>query len=224
MAKPPKPPKPFHNPFGELKLPPKPAPPGPKRPEPARAKPAAPSRALSEEELWSLATEGADPLADRSGRIRPDRAPIAMAHEPLDPELQAYDELRALVAGEAPFDIADTDEFIEGMARGLDPGILRRLRKGDYAVQGHVDLHGLVREEAKAVLEAYLNKARHDGKRCVLAVHGRGLHSKDQVPVLKEALKRWMGTARFAQHVLAFATARSHDGGAGAVYLLLKRG
>jgi DNA-nicking Smr family endonuclease len=50
------------------------------------------------------------------------------------------------------------------------------------------------------------------------------LHSKDQVPVLKSALKRWLSTARFAESVLAFATARPHDGGAGAVYLLLRRG
>jgi len=216
---------PFHNPFGEVKLLPKPEPPpAAKKVMPPAARPARAGAPLSEEELWSLAVEGANPLADRSGRIRPNPTPIAMVPEPLDPELQAYDELRALVAGEAPFDISNSDEFIEGISRGLDPGILRKLRKGDYAVQGHLDLHGLVKEEAKAALEAFLLRARHDGKRCVLAVHGRGLHSKDQVPVLKDALKRWMGTARFAQHVLAFATARPHDGGAGAVYLLLKRG
>ena len=218
----PKKPKPFHNPFAEVKLPPKPEPAAPPKAR-AVAPPASRSQAvLSEDELWSLAVEGADPLADRSGRIRPNPTPIATSPEPLDAELQAYDELRALVAGEAPFDISDSDEFIEGMARGLDPGILRRLRKGDYSVLGHIDLHGLVKDEAKAALEAFLLRARLEGKRCVLAVHGRGLHSKDQVPVLKEALKRWMGTARFAQHVLAFATARPHDGGAGAVYLLLK--
>ncbi len=68
-----------------------------------------------------------------------------------------------------------------------------------------------------------MTHSRQQGKRCVLVVHGRGLHSKDQVPVLKDALKRWMGTARFARHVLAFATARPHDGGAGAVYVLLKK-
>ena len=81
----------------------------------------------------------------------------------------------------------------------------------------------MTREEAKAALEAYVLRARHAGKRCVLVVHGRGLHSKDQVPVLKDALKRWVATARFSEHVLAFATARPHDGGAGAVYLLLRR-
>jgi DNA-nicking Smr family endonuclease len=149
--------------------------------------------------------------------------PIAVPAEPLDPELAAYDELRALVTGAAPFDIADSDEFIEGAARGLDRHVLRRLRKGEFAVQAHVDLHGLTRDEARSELENFLQRSRQAGKRCVLVVHGRGLHSKDQVPVLKDALKRWMSTARFADHVLAFATARPHDGGLGAVYVLLRR-
>jgi DNA-nicking Smr family endonuclease len=100
---------------------------------------------------------------------------------------------------------------------------VRRLRRGEFAVQGHVDLHGMTREEAKGALFSFLSHARQAGKRCVLVVHGRGLHSKDQVPVLKDALKRWMSTARFGDHVLAFATARPHDGGAGAVYVLLRR-
>jgi DNA-nicking Smr family endonuclease len=178
---------------------------------------------LTDDELWALAVEGAEPLADRSTRIKPSPDPIAQAAEPLDPELAAYDELRAIVNGAAPFDIADSDEFIEGAARGLDRHVLRRLRRGEFAVQAHVDLHGMKRDEARNELEAFLQRSRQAGKRCVLVVHGRGLHSKDQVPVLKEALKRWMATARFADHVLAFATARPHDGGLGAVYVLLRR-
>ncbi len=214
--------KPFNNPFGVVKLPeqPKPvaAPPAKKA-----APPAARSAGLTEDELWSLAVDGTEPLLDRSGRIKPAPVPLSVSHAPLDPDLQAYDELRALVSGDAPFDIADTDEFIEGAQQGLDPRVLKKLRRGDFSVQGHLDLHGLFKDDAKTALEAYLTRARHEGKRCVLIVHGRGLHSKDQVPVLKEALKRWMGTARFSQHVLAFATARPHDGGAGAAYLLLRR-
>ena len=178
---------------------------------------------LTDDDLWALAVEGAEPLVDRSSRIKPGPAPITLPAEPLDPELAAYDELRAIVTGAAPFDIADSDEFIEGAARGLDRHVLRRLRRGEFAVQAHVDLHGLTRDEARAELEAFLQRSRQAGKRCVLVVHGRGLHSKDQVPILKEALKRWMATARFADHVLAFATARPHDGGLGAVYVLLRR-
>jgi len=213
--------KPFNNPFRGLKLPPKKEPPAP----PPKPPPPPPPRreGLSDEDLWQMAIDGAAPLEDRQERIRPGPRPQARVPAQLDPEIVAYEELRALVRGEAPFDLSDSDEFIEGSVHGLDPRVVRRLRKGEFAVQGHVDLHGMTREEAKAALEAYVLRARHAGKRCVLVVHGRGLHSKDQVPVLKDALKRWMATARFSEHVLAFATARPHDGGAGAVYLLLRR-
>ena len=212
--------KPFNNPFGKIELTEQPG------PAPVKAPPEPPPRpqsGLTEDELWSMAAEGARPLEDRSARIKPAPQPLSRAPGHLDPELEAYDELRALVTGEVPFDIADTDQFIEGHVRGLDAQVVRRLKRGEFAVQAHLDLHGLLKEEAKAQLEAFLAKSRLSGKRCVLVVHGRGLHSKDQVPVLKEALKRWMATDRFARHVLAFATARPHDGGAGAVYVLLKR-
>jgi len=66
-------------------------------------------------------------------------------------------------------------------------------------------------------------EARQDGKRCVLVVHGRGLHSKDQRPVLKEAVVNWLGRTGLRKQVLAFCTARPYDGGAGALYVLLRR-
>ena len=214
--------KPFNNPFAVVKLPPKPAPAvAQKAPEPAPR--ATRSVGLSDDDLWVMATDGADPLRDRSAPIKPGPVPQSVAPAQLDPELEAYEELRRLVGGAAPFDLADGDGFIEGSAHGLDSRILKRLRKGEYAVQGQLDLHGMNREQARAALEHWLPVARAGGKRCVLVIHGRGLHSQDQVPVLKGALRRWLGTARFAQAVLAFATARPQDGGAGAVYLLLRR-
>ena len=216
-------PKPFNNPFQGLKVPAKPTPPKAEPPRPPEPLPPRSHEELSEDELWAVALDGAKPLEDRSGRVKPAPQPLSIAAAALDPDLEAYDELRALVTGEVPFDIADSDEYIEGHARGLDPHVVRRLRRGEFALQGHVDLHGLLKDEAKNELEAFLAKSRQQGKRCVLVVHGRGLHSKDQVPVLKEALKGWMHTARFARHVLAFTSARPHDGGAGAVYVLLKK-
>jgi DNA-nicking Smr family endonuclease len=213
--------KPFNNPFGKVKVPERVKEPAPRQ----AAAPPPPRRAegLTEEELWSVAVDGARPLPDRKGRIKPDPQPLSLAPGHLDPDLEAWDELRALVTGAVAFDIADSDEFIEGHAHGLDAGALRKLRRGEFAVQAHVDLHGLLKDEAKTELEGFLARSRQSGLRCVLVVHGRGLHSKDQVPVLKEALKRWMATDRFAKHVLAFATARPHDGGAGAVYVLLRK-
>jgi DNA-nicking Smr family endonuclease len=214
--------KPFNNPFGEIELK-KPEPVSPGRKAPAAPPPRLRDAPLSDDEEWLSAVDGAEPLLDRSAAIRPKAPPIAHSMGAADPDLAAYDELRALVQGDLPFDISDSDEFIEGTTRGLDPRVLRRLKRGEFSLQGHVDLHGLSREQAKPELEAFIAASRLQGKRCVLVVHGRGLHSKDQVPVLKEALRVWMTAGRISRAVLAFATARPHDGGAGAVYVLLKK-
>lgn len=198
----------------------------PARPPPASApRPAAPAMpkpaVAADSDLWSSAVAGVTRLQDPHPVVGP---PVPAGPQPFrDPDLDAVEELRALVDGERPFDLADSDEFIEGWVPGLDARVVRRLRHGEYAVQGHLDLHGMLKDEAKVAVERFLREARSGGKRCVLLVHGRGLHSKDQLPVLKDALKRWLATARFGKHVLAFATARPQDGGAGALYVLLRK-
>jgi DNA-nicking Smr family endonuclease len=214
--------KPFHNPFGKLKelrkqaaappVPPRPVPPPapPPRPEPTDA------------DLWAQAVAGARPVEGRE-RVVVAPPPRPRVADFWHPDLDAIRELEALVSGEAPFDIADSDEYIEGRVSGLDPVLVRKLRRGEFSVQAHLDLHGKSRAEAKGEVDAFLRRSREQGKRCVLLVHGRGLHSKDQVPVLKEALRSWLATARFGRHVLAFATARPQDGGAGAIYVLLRK-
>ncbi len=212
--------KPFHGPFEKLRA--------LKRElaRPARPAPAAPAPEPepepSEDELWSRATAGVRPVKDPRGSAGP-RLPPSSPDVFHHPDFDALRELEALVSGEAPFDLSDSDEFIEGKVSGLDPAIVRRLRTGDYAVQGHIDLHGMTREEARGAVDRFLRRSRGQGKRCVLVVHGRGMHSRDQMPVLKEALRTWLATARFGRHVLAFASARPADGGAGAVYVLLRR-
>jgi len=66
------------------------------------------------------------------------------------PDAEALAALCDLVEGTAPFDISDSDEHVEGAIVGLDPRLLRRLRKGEFAYQAHLDLHGLTSEEAGA--------------------------------------------------------------------------
>ncbi|HET6437431.1 MAG TPA: Smr/MutS family protein [Anaeromyxobacter sp.] len=192
------------------------------RPAPPPEAPPSPPQVLTEDELWAQATLGARPV-ERGAATAPPPPPPPAAGTVWDPDLEAVDALRALIAGDAPFDIEDSDEFIEGRVLGLDQAIVAKLRRGEFAVQGHLDLHGMTREEARGAVDDFLRRSRQGGKRCVLLVHGRGTHSKDQLPVLKEALRTWLQTNRFGRHVLAFATARPLDGGAGAVYVLLRR-
>jgi DNA-nicking Smr family endonuclease len=214
--------KPFHNPFGKLRELRKQASAPAVPPEPSAPRPSPPRREPTDADLWADAVAGARPVEERNKVVAPG-PPRAATPEFWHADLDALKELEALVSGEAPFDISDSDEYIEGRVSGLDPALVRKLRRGEFSVQAHLDLHGKSRGEAKGEVDAFLRRSREQGKRCVLLVHGRGLHSKDQVPVLKEALQSWLATARFGRHVLAFATARPADGGAGAVYVLLRR-
>jgi DNA-nicking Smr family endonuclease len=202
-----------------LKLPQPPVSPRPVVPPPPPRRPAPPDD--DEATQFRAAVGEVQPVKHGARRVEPEKKSALPPRTDEDAEVLA--QLSELVAGDAPFDLSDSDEFIEGHLPSLDPRLLRKLRAGEIALQGHVDLHGLTREEAKAALERFVLSARHDGKRCVLVIHGRGLHSKDQIPVLKASVQLWLTRGRIARWVLAFSTARPHDGGSGAVYVLLRR-
>jgi DNA-nicking Smr family endonuclease len=189
--------------------------PAPPAPTPARP-------AMSDTELFLAEVTGVAPMAKGSGRVGAP-APVPTSRPKRSDDAEVLAQLADLCGGDGPFDIADTDEFIEGLAEGIDRRLLRRLRAGEYAVQAHLDLHGATREEARDRVGRFLADSRRAGRRCVLIVHGRGLHSKDQIPVLKQAVRSWLERGQIARSVLAFATARPSDGGAGAVYVLLRR-
>jgi DNA-nicking Smr family endonuclease len=192
-------------------------------PSPEEPAPAAPSveRPIDEGELFRREMLGVAPLGDRDGVPPVARPPVGAPAR--DEDAEAMAELADLVAGRSSFDFADSDEYIEGIAQGLDRRLLKKLRLGLFAVQAHLDLHGKTRVEARDAVEGFVVESRQRGRRCVLIVHGRGLNSKDQIPVLKEGLKVWLARGRIARSVLAFCSARPVDGGTGAVYVLLRR-
>jgi DNA-nicking Smr family endonuclease len=130
--------------------------------------------------------------------------------------------LDGLVHGHVEFDLNDSDEYIEACVSGFDRHTLQRLRAGDFAIQADLDLHGFRREEAHLKVAAFIEKSAIAGLRCVLIVHGRGLGSRDNIPVLKENLRLWLTRGAIARRVLAYTSARPFDGGTGAVYVLLR--
>jgi DNA-nicking Smr family endonuclease len=142
---------------------------------------------------------------------------------PVNEEDEALAALCDLVSGVAEFDLSDSTEYIEGTVVGLDPRILRRLRRGQFAYQAALDLHGMSATPARLAVESFIASAVRAGHRCVLIVHGRGHNSKDNVPVLKQHLKSWLARGRIGRVVLAFTSARPPDGGTGALYVLLRR-
>jgi DNA-nicking Smr family endonuclease len=160
---------------------------------------------------------------DADGRV--DAPPPALHGQraPVGEEAEALVALSDLVAGTGAFDVSDSAEYVEGAVVGLDARIMKRLRRGEFAYQAYVDLHGMSAAAARVAIERFIGDAFATGHRAVLVVHGRGRNSKDNVPVLKERLKTWLARGRIGRVVLAFSSARPADGGTGALYVLLRR-
>lgn len=176
---------------------------------------------VSEESLFLREMADVRPLV-RSARVA-QHPPARPRRDIVDPDAEALAELFDLVAGVGPFDITNTEEYIEGAVIGLDRRLVRRLRSGELSYQGHLDLHGMNAEEARLAVDRFLTEAYRRGHRCVLIVHGRGLNSEGHTPVLKKRLASWLVRGAHARLVLAFTSARPCDGGAGALYVLLRR-
>jgi DNA-nicking Smr family endonuclease len=178
---------------------------------------------VDDDDVFRRGMAGVRPLSE-GARSRVAPSPPAPAQRAItDPDAEALAELSDLVGGEGPFDFANSVESVEGAVAGLDRRLVRRLRGGDFAYQSHLDLHGMTADQARAALDEFLTRAHRNGQRCVLIIHGRGLNSKDQVPVLKHRVTNWLTRGGWARWVLAFTSARPCDGGAGALYVLLRR-
>lgn len=155
------------------------------------------------------AMRGVEPLAGRDK--------LAPPPEPRPPPAPARRRRENL-----HFEVMRVGERVEGRAAGIDPRHLRRLRSGEVEVEARIDLHGLDAEAARRSLRGGLDRAYAGGERCVLVIHGRGLHSPGDA-VLKQALPDWLVEPPLDRRVMAFSTARERDGGAGASYVLLRR-
>ena len=114
----------------------------------------------------------------------------------------------------------ETGEELSYLRTGVAPPVLRKLRRGDYAIQAEMDLHGMTSNEARAALRDFMAECLALDLRCVRIVHGKGLRSGERGPVLKSSVNRWL---RQWEAVLAFCSAPRRDGGTGAIYVLIRR-
>ena len=191
----------------------------PPPPKPAPRKAAAAD--AMDDALFRAAMEEVQPIP--KSKTDPVVPLVTRTAQEIDEEAEALAQLAELVATGEGLDLSDTDEHIEGLAGNVDHGLLAKLRRGDFSVQAHLDLHGLIADDARAELERFLTESRKRGHRCVLVIHGRGLHSKDQSPVLKSRIGALLSRGKLSRIVLGYSTARPADGGAGAVYVLLRK-
>jgi DNA-nicking Smr family endonuclease len=160
------------------------------------------------------------------GEVRPvrhDRVHAPRAHVSPHPRFREMDDqavLRDLLSDH--FDSVDfeTGEELIYVRPGLQHRTIRKLRRGSIVVDAELDLHGMTVAVARQAVAEFLHQCRRRRTQCARIIHGKGHGSRHRSPVLKTKVGGWL---RQRDEVLAYCSARSYDGGTGAIYVLLKR-
>lgn len=114
----------------------------------------------------------------------------------------------------------ESDDGMLYRRQGVSPDIPRKLYRGEWTVEAHIDLHGLRVDEAREAVARFIQDSQLRGYRCLRIVHGKGHGSEGGLSVLREMVRRWL---KQRIEVMAFVQTPPADGDAGAVRVLISQ-
>jgi DNA-nicking Smr family endonuclease len=176
--------------------------------------------AAADAEIFRAAVHDVTPLAQIPAAAG--KKPRARVRVRPAADKESLDEAMPLLvepAHAAAADAVTADGALSFQRAGVRLQVMRRLRRGLYPIEDELDLHGLSQSAARQQLADFIARSRDNGCRCVRIVHGKCYRSGARGPVLKTAVNLWL---RRHLDVMAFVSARAIDGGAGAMYVLLR--
>ncbi len=124
---------------------------------------------------------------------------------------------------------APTPAAAAAKANTLDGGWDRRLATGQIAPDCTIDLHGCGLDAAHRRLDHGMRHAITSGLRIVLLVTGkppRAGSSRLDTPlrgIIRASVFDWLAAAPYADRIAAIRAAHPRHGGAGALYIILRR-
>jgi len=154
--------------------------------------------------------------------LKPPRGPAAAAAKPTAESASPPERPKPVLPRVAAASAPKAPELALGRTAGVDKRLAERLKRGQLPIEATLDLHGLTQEEAHRQLDAFLAASAHGGRRCVLVITGKGLWRAES-GILREMVPRWLNEPSNRARVLAIAHSQPRHGGAGALYVLLKR-
>jgi DNA-nicking Smr family endonuclease len=172
---------------------------------------------VSEEDRLLFEKEFADvaPLRRGSDRVLPGVGSVAPN--------TAGAGVRRTASDEGALAVEREDGTITGASHGVSRETLRELARGTLRAESTCDLHGLGAEAARRRIQQFIRDSAMTGRRAVLVICGRGLHSGGEGSVLREVAVSELCSHQVRAHVLAFSTASPVRGGDGALAVLLRR-
>jgi DNA-nicking Smr family endonuclease len=183
-------------------------------------------RSLSDEEraLWTGVARSIKPLRP-SHRAAEVSEPTQSAKVPIKVPAKSL----AKTETSAPPREARPENVPEKKTPALAPlgrRLKQRVARGREPIDARLDLHGFTQTQAHAALLRFLRRAQADGVRMVLVVTGKGTSKGGETHergVLKRQVPLWLSLPEFRSLVVGFEDAHIGHGGAGALYVRLRR-
>ena len=166
--------------------------------------------------LWETVARTARPL--RGG-------PLSRPAEEADTSMESTPSPGAALGPAEPVGAPAAERPLEP----LDRRLRTRLGRGAAPIEGRLDLHGLTQREAHATLKRFLTEAQRRRARVVLVITGKGRPEagpsifEDARGVLRRAVPQWLAAPEFRPFVAGFDEAHRSHGGAGALYVRVRR-
>ena len=174
-------------------------------------------RPLSEDEhaLWTVVTRSIKPL-----RRRKTDAPEEIAPPVLPPRKSAKAAKPVLLPAQPPARAAPPP--LAPLGRRLK----QKIGRGSEPIEARIDLHGMTQASAHSALLHFLHRAQRDGVRVALVITGKGKAGADphaERGVLKRQVPLWLESPELRPLILGFEAASIGHGGAGALYVRMRR-
>lgn len=117
-------------------------------------------------------------------------------------------------------DLVAPEQILDFRRDGVQHGVHKRMRLGQYDIEATLDLHHHSLRQARQALFEFIQLCHRRGVRSALVVHGMGKFSKPHPALLKSYVNKWL---QQLEPVMAFHSSQRQHGGAGSVYVLLKK-
>ncbi|CCH47645.1 Smr/MutS family protein [Pseudodesulfovibrio piezophilus] len=177
----------------------------------------------ADEALFFSAMQGVKQMDGTQGRQISPQTNSSCSSVDLDPEEKVKRDLQSFLRGAFEFELEYTEDFMYGYVRGLDIKTFQQLKAGSFDISASLDMHGMTTVQAHEKLLSFMQENHRQDNRCVLVVTGKGINSPGGQSVLRRETESWLTHDPLKQVVLAFCTAQPKHGGAGAIYILLRK-
>jgi len=184
----------------------------------------APAKVENDTTLWQRAMEN-------TTRLSPSRQRSVATKEeaPRDAKISSPAPRKAVIR---PIRASRHEPALQAPAAPgkVDKHVVRRIKRRAQGIEARLDLHGMTQMEAHQDLRLFIRDTVARGCRCVLVITGKGGRAspeagfRDSPPgVLRRVVPQWLAAPDLSSLVAGFEPALPQHGGAGALYVQLRR-